>query len=126
MSENIQLKPDFKQVCVWPGCILGKSTVVEFEEFFKNDFNTRIQFLEEIKTLPDTENGRPVPDTGGRNDIFFAIHDEDISNFSIPRFQIGVRWIEDVLASCNYRSRIYPERVFDYCSWNEEALAKEC
>lgn len=128
-NVNVELKENFSQVCVWPGCGVLKCeephTIEEFEKLMMERMKTRVQYLEEIETKPDTDStGSPVPGTGGRIDLFFAVHNEDIGHFAIPRMTVGIRWIEDVLSSCNYHSRIYPERVFDYCSWNEEALAK--
>ena len=122
---NVKLKKGFTQVCVWPGTVMGDNTVEEFEIFMKDEFNVAVQYLEEIETKPDTLNGELVPDTGGRNDLFFAVKNEDIEGFSVSRLQAGIRWIEDVLAEVNYKCRIYPERVFDYCTWNEDALFKE-
>ncbi len=120
MEENIQRKENFNQVCVWPGTLVGDN-VSEFENYLKTDMKTRVQYLEEIETSPDTDNdGHPVENTGGRNDLFFAVHNEDIQRFAIPSKMIGVRWIEDVLARCNYKSKIYPERVFKYKTWETE------
>ena len=123
--KNIKLKEGFSQVCIWPGCIVGTDKENEFVEFMLENFKSKVQYLEEIKTYPDTERGNPVEETGDRNDLIFAVHNEDIGKFAVPRLTMGIRWIEDVLADCNYKSRIYPERVFDYCSWNKEFLAKE-
>ena len=123
-NENIKLRENHTQVCIWPGTVLGKEPVKDFEKYFLEEFKVRAQYLEEIKTKPDLEDGELVIDTGGRNDIFFAVHPDDITNeFAGKRLYMGIRWIEDVLAEVNYHSPIYPERVFDYCSWNEGALA---
>jgi len=102
---------DFSQVCVWPATIVGEDKISEFEEFMKSEFNARVKYLEEIKTLPG-DGGE-----GGRNDVFFSVHKDDIGHFSIPRLQYGIRWIEDVLAPGNYNDPIYPERVKEYISW---------
>lgn len=118
---NKELKEDFKQVCVWPACIVGETEEKqkEFESFMNEHFNVRVQYLEEIKTKPDINhsNGTPVKGTGGRNDLFFAVHNDDVGKFAIPRLQVGIRWVEDVLSSCNYNQPIYPERVFKYKCW---------
>lgn len=122
-KENVKLEDNYSQVCIWPACYTdGK--VQEFIDLMKKEFDIRIQYLEEITTGPDIENGKPVPETGGRIDLFFAVHNDDVGKFSIPRFTVGIRWIEDVLAKGNYRSPIYPKRVFDYCCWNHENLAR--
>lgn len=122
--DNVQRLENYGQVCVWPACLVVQDEntrdqeITEFIEIMKEKMNVHVQYLEEIKTLPDLdENEKPIPNTGGRNDLFFAVHKDDIMHFSIPRLQIGIRWIEDVLAKGNYRSPIYPERVFEYCSW---------
>jgi len=120
--ENIKRHTNFTQVCVWPGTTVGKDEVkqAEFEKWFLDEFNTRIQYLEEIETFPDLENGNPVEGSGKRNDIFFAVHEHDVSKFAVPRLQIRIRWIEDVLAECNYHQKIYPERVYQYKCWETD------
>ena len=81
-------------------------------------YNVRVQYLETILTKPDIgRDGEPIENTGGRSDILFAVHLNDIAKFAVPRLQAGIRWIEDVLAPDNYRSPIYPKRVFQYRTW---------
>jgi hypothetical protein len=53
----------------------------------EKEFGTRIQFLEEIETSPDRQGAKIVEGTGGRHDLFFAVHDKDLGNFAIPRLQ---------------------------------------
>jgi hypothetical protein len=98
---------NYQQLCVWPGTILENSTPAEFEEFFLKEMNTRVKYHTEVKTLPDIdENGEIVADTGGRNDLFFYVHTEDIAHFAVPRLQIGIRWWEDVVGY-NDNSHLY-------------------
>ena len=87
----------FTQLCVWPGIIVGQEKIEEFEDFFRDEFNVRVKYHTEVKTLPDIKNGRVVPDTGRRNDAFFYIHSDDISGFAVKRLQMGIRWWEDVV-----------------------------
>jgi len=103
--------PDFTQVCVWPGTVVGQDKIVDFEEFMKKTFDTRIKYIEEIKTFPG-DGGE-----GGRNDIFFSVHNEDVAKFAVPRLSYGIRWIEDVLSPENYHDPIYPPKVFEYKTW---------
>ena len=129
---NIKLKNGFTQVCVWPACVVvnnkkvsdqsNQDKINKFEQSMFNNFRTRIQYLEEIKTKPDHDEHKLIEGTGGRNDLFFAVHNEDIGQFAVPRLTMGIRWIEEVLASDNYRCQIYPNRVFEYVSWNEEFI----
>jgi len=121
--ENVQKRESYNQVCIIHGLILKDDEEKDFEEEIKKVFDTRIQFLETIKTSPNLDNGELVEGTGGRHDVFFAVYNDDVGKFAVPRLANGIRWIEDVLAECNYRSPIYPKRVFDYCTWNEEALS---
>ena len=126
MYKSVKLKEDFHQVCVWPGTELQRCDereIMEFELGVEGATDCKIQFLERILTNPDTdENGREVFDTGGRSDILFAVHKNDVMKFSLPRMQMGIRWIEDVLANCNYRCHIYPDHVYNYISWNEDSI----
>lgn len=113
---NVVLNEGFKQVCVWPATLVGESKIQEFEQFFLEELGTRVQYLEEILTLPDTSNsGTPIPDTGGRCDVFFAVHSDDIGKFAVPRLSFGIRWIEDVYG--NGQGGLYDKRVASYKSW---------
>ena len=114
-SINPVKKEDYNQVCVWPATIVGEDKITEFEKFMLEQFKTRVQYLEEIKTLPD--KGKSIEESGGRNDVFFAVHDDDIGKFSVPRLEFGIRWIEDVLSKDNYKDKIYPSRVSKYKTW---------
>jgi hypothetical protein len=111
--NNPERKENFSQVCVWPATLVGQDKISEFEKFMLDEFKVRIQYLEEIQTFPD----KGVEESGGRNDVFFAVHNDDIGHFSVPRLAAGIRWIEDVLSKDNYRNKIYPRRVFDYKTW---------
>lgn len=113
---NIERKPGFEQVCVWSGTTVGADMVAEFEAFVLDKLGTRVQYLEEVLTAPDYKNGFPVEGTGGRNDVLFAVHRDDIGRFAVPRFQYGMRWIEDVYG--NGHGALYPERVAEYQTWD--------
>ena len=98
---------DFDQLCVWPGTTLGNSTPQDFENFFLKELRTRVKYHTEVKTLPDLDpNGKPVPETGGRNDLFFFVHKDDIGTFAVSRFPLGIRWWEDVV-KYNKNSHLY-------------------
>ncbi len=121
MRAGVMRKPRYEQVCVWEGTIVGEAKIQDFEAFMLRKFGARVQYLEEIKTAPDTyerDDFHPVPGSGGRNDLFFAVHLDDLPSFSVPRLLAGIRWIEDVLSTVNYSSKIYPSRVFDYRTWD--------
>ena len=110
---------EYTQVCVWPGTIIKPAEVKQFEAFFEEN-GFRVQFLESITTSPDLdEEGEPVVDTGGRTDVFFTIHNDDVMKFAIPRLQMGIRWIEDVLDNESHAQdhSIYPSHVKEYRAW---------
>jgi len=113
-KTNVERKENFIQVVVWPGTELGNETSEGFEAWILETFNVRAQYLEEILTNPDPDN----PDTGGRNDLFFAIHNEDIPKFALPKLRIGARWLEDIYL--NGGGYLYPNRVAKYKCWDEK------
>lgn len=114
--ENVALKKDFSQVCVWPGTIVGQAAIAELEEFFKDELGVRVQYLEEIYTNPDYEFGIAVEGTGGRCDCFIAVHNDDVMKFAIPRLKMGIRWLEDMYG--NGHGGLYPERCVAYMCWD--------
>ena len=111
-NENIATNTDFGQVCVWQGVLVGEENKVAFVEHFAKNFNARVQYLEEIKTSSG-QGGE-----GGRNDVFFSIHEDDLTgDFCVRRLALGIRWLEDVLDNQEVGDEIYPERVKDYRTW---------
>lgn len=111
--ENTPVDTDYSQVCVWQGTLLKEEQHEEFKQFMKDELGVRVQILEVIFTFPTGGT-----DTGGRSDIFFAVHKEDMGgSFAIKRLSMGIRWIEDVLSPTNYSEKLYPSRVYDYKTW---------
>tara|TARA_R100001163_G_C5047030_1_gene184240 strand:+ start:350 stop:703 length:354 start_codon:yes stop_codon:yes gene_type:complete len=107
-------KTVFNQLCVWQGITLSEDQYEDFVEFFANELDTRIKLAEVVLTNPDLDEGEPVPETGGRSDILFYVHDEDVTGFALKRLQLdgGVRWWEDVV-SYNDNSHLYDQEVLD-------------
>ena len=105
------MKKEFNQLCVWPGTVVGDSKKVQedFVKFFKDELGVTVKYETEVKTLPDPRDLGIK--TGGRNDLFFYIADDDISKFAIPRLNMGIRWYEDVLS--NGGGDIYPTEVLE-------------
>ena len=125
-NYNAEQAFGYAQVCVLHGVEIppehSKNYLQFFEDFFKDMFGVRVQYLETIRTKPDfDEEGTPIPETGGRPDIFFAIHDDDVPSFSVHRFKLAgftPRWVEDVLSPANGNRHLYPKRVLQYCLWD--------
>ena len=89
---------NFKQLCVWSGLLLEESEIQDFVKFFQEDMGVRVKYKTTLVTNPDLDaKGNPEPDTGGRRDVFFYIHDEDVQKFAVPRISLGIRWWEDVI-----------------------------
>ena len=110
--------PNYTQVCVFPSLLVDEDKIQEFTDQIKEVFDTRVQYLETILTKPDV--GDQSGETGGRSDVFLAVHQEDIAKFAVRRLQYGIRWIEDVMSNANeyHLNPIYPEYVEGYKSWN--------
>ncbi len=115
---------DFKQVVVWPGTLLGNNTQEEFEEFLLEELKTRTKYIGEFTTKSDYDD----PTTGGRKDLLFYIHSEDVMKFAVARLAYGMRWLEDVLDNEKHRNielgapedySIYPDEVVKLYSWNK-------
>ena len=102
------MKGKYNQLCVLQGTIMPDGGAKELETFFKDEMGVKVKFETEVKTLPDTPE---CTETGGRNDIFFYIHDDDIGNFAVPRLQMGIRWWEDVLGNGN--DKLYDNDVLE-------------
>ena len=102
------MENQFNQLCVLQGTIMPEGGAKELEAFFKNEMGVTVKFETEVKTLPD-EPGCTL--TGGRNDLFFYIADDDIGKFAVPRLQMGIRWWEDVLGNGN--GKLYREEILE-------------
>ncbi len=104
---------NFTQLCVWQGVLLDGFTTQEFEKRMFDNFGTRIKYETEVRTLPDVDDyGVVIPETGGRNDVLFYVHADDIEKFAVPRLQAGIRWWEDVVGY-NNNSHLYPQEILD-------------
>ena len=108
----VKLNEGFDLVCVWSGTLIGEKHASDFENWFKNEFDIEVQYLEEVTTLPDRDkDGNVVEKTGGRNDVFFAIKRESASKFAFPRLHFDIRWAKDAIPQ---DENIYPKYVKEY------------
>ena len=104
---------NFKQLCVWPATLLEENQIQDFVNFFQEDLGVRVEYKTTLITKPDVdERGRVVPDTGGRHDVLFYVHDEDVEKFAVPRLSMGIRWWEDVIKH-NDNSHLYPQEFIE-------------
>lgn len=102
-----------KVLCVWEGIDLGDNTPEEFEAWLKDEFKVDGTYLETVVTLPDVRNGKAVPGTGGRLDIFFEVDSANpvFGGFCVKRLAYNIRWYEDVIA--NGGGAIYPAATLE-------------
>lgn len=108
---SVKISEEYAQLCVWQGTTLDDSNPSELVDFFKSEFDTRIKFCEEVITQPDIDDkGEYIDGTGGRCDLLFFVHSDDIPKFAIPRLRIGIRWWEDVV-SYNNNSHLYTDDI---------------
>lgn len=109
----------FTQLIVWPGTIMAEnadevteSHIEKFENYFKTEYDVKIKYDTTVITLPDTdENNNPVEGTGGRPDISFYVHDDDVLKFAPIKIEIGARWYEDI--HFNDGTGIYPKEFIE-------------
>ena len=85
----------FDQLCCWPSTDLGDKSEEAFVDWVAEEFGVRAKFAEVVYTLPDEEDSGGV--TGGRSDLLFWVHSEDIPKFAVNRLNYGIRWWEDVI-----------------------------
>jgi hypothetical protein len=114
--EEIEQDDDYTQLCVWPGTVVEQDDVDNgtLAGWFKDEFQFEhpIKLVGCVTTLPDRENGKNVEGTGGRHDLMFFVHNEDIMKFSLARLGFGIRWWEDVVL--NKSHTIYPSDFRKY------------
>ena len=109
----------YSQLCLIRGFEIGPDQIEDFEAIILNKFGVRIKYDAQVKTLPDLdEDGNIIPGTGGRRDLFFYVHDEDVEKFSIARMHLGARWWEDVISHKSNKDSYHPSFVKSRpCIW---------
>lgn len=112
---------DFKQPVVWPATTMGTGTPAEFAEFIQDEFGCRAQYVGQFVTKPG-DGGE-----GGREDLVFFVHSEDLNKFAVARLSWGMRWIEDVIDNETRRindgeqaATIYTPEFHALYSWTKD------
>jgi hypothetical protein len=112
--------PNYNQVCVAIAFPV-KDFDPEFQmftHFMEKVAQIRIQPLEVVETYPNRDEfGMIIPDTGGRKDLIFAIHDNDVDKFAIARKLLPIFFIEEALGRLAGKYSIYPTRLRGYVSF---------
>lgn len=110
MFEDLQY---FNKVAVWPATILCEPTKEQaiFDmEFSFAELGVRIKFAEETIVVPYP----PKNETGGRHDVLFYVHDEDISKFEELMESKHIEWFDDVISK-GYSYMYHYTILRDYC-----------
>lgn len=79
----------YQQICVLRGV---SDSLEDLGKLIPETFDVRIQMLDEFKTRAGQGGD------GGRRDVLFLIHSDDISKFAVSRLGCGISWWEDYLA----------------------------
>lgn len=110
--------PEDAVICVWQGTILKDEDIPEFEAWFSTQFDVETcTFLESVKTLPDVdEMGNVCPNTGGRQDVIFAVTLPPNSKFHLQRVMTAdIKLLDDMVSEVNNPNGIiYPQYIKDY------------
>jgi|SaaInlV_100m_DNA_2_1039680.scaffolds.fasta_scaffold75622_2 hypothetical protein len=125
-------KDAYSVVAVMPGAILEEGKEYLLDDLVSNCGGKHTPLIIGTSvTLPDLEDrDHPLPETGGRHDLFFAFHDLDITRVAVPRLAYGIRWWSDVVDNewnkmplkhkANYREHtIYPDYVFESIGYGD-------
>lgn len=80
----------YQQICVLRGV---SDSLDDLSKLIPETFDVRVQMLDEFRTRAG-QGGE-----GGRRDVLFLIHADDISKFAVPRLEYGISWWEDYLAN---------------------------
>lgn len=96
----------YKQLCCWPATTIEGTSEQQFENEMFQLFGVRVKLAEVTLTLPDKTG------PGGRSDLLFYIHNDDVQKFALPRLQAGIRWWEDVI-KYNDGAHLYNEEILE-------------
>lgn len=115
LQKHKKHKKNYPQVCIWEGINPENFSFKWFTDKMKKDFDVRIICLEVIETRPEIRSARVVEGTGGRFDLFFSVHKQDVDSFNEPKTQYTMKWVDDEISPAeNYKYQPYPERVKRY------------
>ena len=104
-SQEIKTDENYKIAVMWHDACFDPTRLAAFKRLFKEEFGLAhdIRWIGEVITFKTPG----VPDTGGRHDVAFLVHEDDIPKISVThRLELGFRWFWDVIG--NGDSRLYP------------------
>jgi hypothetical protein len=87
-SENDWTDKFDRTIAVWPGTILKPEEYQAFKDFIKSESGADVEVIGSMR------------DPEGSEIVVFTVYGE-IGNFSVWRFQLGMRWWYDMFWSTN-------------------------
>lgn len=98
-DESFEKEEGYGVLAVWPQILAEKDDEEQIQDFMSNmGCRNRVKIVGCVKTLPNYEHRNDDnPQTGGRVDLCFYFHDEDIYRVAVRRLAHGIRWWEDVV-----------------------------
>lgn len=91
--------------CVMPNTILPLGRNGEFlEQFFKDNYDITVEYLEEAKTVPGKGKKH------NRIDQIFTVLEESTEEFAEVKYEIGAEYAKDIVRRGDHR--LYNERTF--------------
>ena len=103
-----------KLVCVWPGTLVGQEDVETFNSTMSEQLGVKITYLEEVKTNPNP--GETLEESGGRNDVFFEMDEDDLDEVMFPFMIMNIFPIGEItkeLMDKMNETKLYPQEVID-------------
>lgn len=103
----------YSQIVILPACDfkLDKDKAY-FYEFFKKYKFRKPKIIGVVETLPNKDaNGKNIPGTGGRKDLFFYINEKDEKRFCTWKYTYSMLYWEDVFY--NNEQELYPKKFRD-------------
>ena len=88
-------------LAIWPQVLMQKDDHDSVQDFMSNmGCKDPVRIIGCVQTLPNYEHREDeYPETGGRIDLAFYFHNEDIYKIAVRRLTHGIRWWEDVVAN---------------------------
>jgi hypothetical protein len=99
-AARIARKNKYNRVAIWLGHKVGRSNAKAFEDFVFGTYSIRIQYLDEAVTDHANPVGKDLPSSkqlhqGGRNDVIFALLEDDEPAFEKHMRCDHITWLED-------------------------------
>ena len=98
---HLEKEKGYEVLAVWPSMVAQTDDADAIQEYFSNmGCKNPVKIIGCVQTLPDYgDRHLDEPLTGGRVDLCFYFHNEDIYRVAVRRLTVGIRWWEDVVGN---------------------------